>query len=357
MKLSERYFVQIQISVFFATSALIFGFLLILSHFAATGGQANYLVSLYGNSTAGCSSFNSRQNNILVLGDSHAYVAFDFYKLSQLTGTEKISSCTMGGLYFETLTELVEGLVQKKNFPANLIYGLSLRQFTSGQDQLKQMAEHRRLMIEALTPNLSPFFKIKKNVELSFRNILPQFSLVNERDRQISYWQPVFSNLPSHKVEEVYEKLDHPTKDNWQKYFQQLKFLKMTGVNVDRFCHAIRGMGTKLFLVDIPESPFLQSQYTQQQRLDYEKVIAGLSQCAAKVVRLSSKEWGLDGRFFLNRGLKKRWNFDELYAQLNQAPADLKLNAFDLDHMNLVGAQIFTEKVYQEIKDELKYAF
>lgn len=355
--MKKGYFHQIQIVVFFASSFAVFLFLQFLSGQVEKKDVADYLVSLRSEKQVGCLSFYERQNDILVLGDSHSYTAIDFYKLSQLTGTTKISSCTMGGLYFDSLVELVEKLPQFESLPTNIIFGLSLRQFTTGSDRESQLKEHGKLIGVMGTSAQNIFLKIKKNIDILSKDFLAGSSLSEARQKDLDYWQPIFGQLDSKKVDLVFEKLHHPAKDNWQKYMLQLKFLESNDNNIKRFCEVIQKHKINLMLVDLPESPYLQKMYKPEDLQRYDEIIQRLATCASKVVRLSSEAWGIDGRHFLNRNLTRNWDFEQLHQQLDQAPADRKAAAFDLDHPNLLGAQVITDKMFQQIKQELKYAF
>ena len=348
---------KILIAVFIISTAVIFLSFQYVSNKIADIDRSDYLVSLRENSTVGCSSFNQLKNDILVIGDSHAYAGIDFYRLKELTGSQKISSCTMGGLYFETLIELLKKIEAGGNYPTNIIYGLSLRQFTTGSDKEQQIAEHHKLINSIGYIDRNAFLNIKTNFLNYFDDEHIKHVLVNERSNLLAYWVPLINNLDKNEVNRVFEELDHSAKHNWRKYLNQLKFINENKSNIERFCKLINKIETNLFLVDIPESPFLQRQYKSAEIEDYKNVIAMLNQCSKKVVKLTNEEWGIEARHFLNRSLNKSFNFDEIVTLTNKAPDLQRSIAFDLDHINLVGAQIVTEKIYNEIKSDLKYAF
>ena len=285
--------------LFLIFSAIVLAFFYVLSNRITEVDRSEYLISLRENSTVGCLSFSQLRNNILVIGDSHAYAGLDFYKLAQLTGTQKISSCTMGGLYFETLIELLGKIESAPTKPKNIIFGLSLRQFTSGSDKEKQMAEHHTLINSAKPINRNLFLNIKNNFETYFT---PEESkmLLKERNQQVSYWGPVFNALKAESVELLFDKLDHPGKYAWRKYFSQLKFLDSNKVNIEKFCTSINKIQANLFLVDLPESPYLESQYKKEDIEQYQLVIAELSKCSKGLVKMSRQEWGIESRHFLN---------------------------------------------------------
>ncbi len=353
----KNYFHQIQILVFFVCSFAVFGSFQFLSNRIDEQDVEEYLVSLRSEKLIGCLSFYERQNDILVLGDSHSYTAIDYYKLSQLTGTTKISSCAMGGLYFDSLILLVEKIPTFKFIPKNIIFGLSLRQFTTGSDRESQLKEHGKLIAAMGVSAQNIFLKIKKNLEVLAKKFVSGGSLAIERQSEIDYWLPKLTSLDYTKVEHVFENLDHPSKDNWKKYMQQLKFLDSNESGIQRFCNVIQKHGISLFLVDLPESPLLQKMYMSKDTQTYEKIIQQLSKCAKKTIRLTNEQWGIDGRSFLNRSLDRKFNFDQLHKELNNAPQAQRILAFDLDHPNIIGAQIITEKLYEQMRPELKNAF
>jgi hypothetical protein len=357
VNLVKNYFHQILIAVFFASSFAVFGVFQYLSNDIDDRDVGDYLVSLRENSTVGCLSFYERKNDILVVGDSHSYAALDFYKLSELTKTTKISSCTMGGLYFDSLVELIEKLPSFQSLPTNIIFGLSLRQFTTGSDRESQLKEHGKLIGSMGTNAQNVFLKIKKNLEIEIKAFFTHTSLIDGRSRDLNYWGPYLTQLDPKSVEKVFELLHHAAKDNWQKFMQQLKFLGTNESNIQRFCNVIQKNNINLFLVDLPESPYLQKMYRPEDLQNYSKVIEGLSACSKKVIRMSLQEWGVDGRHFLNRSFNKKFNFKELSEKLDRASLESRVYAFDLDHPNLIGAQIITEKMYEKIREDLKYAF
>lgn len=345
------------IIIFFVSSFAIFGLLKSISDHVDERDISDYLISLRENSTAGCLSFYERDSNILVVGDSHTYAGFDFYKFSQLAGTSKISACMMGGLYFDSLVDLIEKLPQFESIPGNIVFGLSLRQFTTGSDRESQLQEHGKLIHSMGISLQNIFLKIKKNLDFFLKDSLKRGSLELEREQDLNKWQPVLAGLDVKKVDYVFNHLNHGSKDSWKKYLAQLQFLDSNDANILRFCEVIKKNDIRLFLVDIPESPYLQSLYKASDITKYSEIIQKLSQCSKKVVRLTNDEWGLDNRHFLNRSLSSKWDFEQLYSKLDHTPADQKILAFDLDHLNLVGAQIVTDKTFNQIKDDLKHAF
>jgi hypothetical protein len=348
---------KILIAVFILSTAVVFSALYSISNFIFEKNRPNHLVSLREISTLACLSISRKQNDIVVFGDSHSYAAIDFYKLKELAGTEKISSCSMGGLYFETLIELLETLRSSSNHPKNIIYGLSLRQFTTGTDRQQQIIEHQKMISSAGDISKNIFLSIKNNIIGYFDKKDTDNILIQQRSNLLSRWTPLINSLDKYSVDQLFEKLDHSAKQNWNKYLQQLKFIESNNASIDKFCYLIKKSNANLFLVDIPESPYLQNQYKLSDVEEYKKIITKLSQCSKKVIQLTNEQWGVDSRHFLNRSLKPVFNFEELLKLNNQAPDALKSIAFDLDHINLVGAQIVTEKIYNEIKSEIEHAF
>lgn len=350
----KKYFSIICLLAFILISVLAVNLLVSISE--KNINKSEYLISLRESSTVGCSSFWERNNDILVIGDSHSYAAFDYYHLAQLVGTNKISSCTMGGLYFETLNYMLKKIASQRNTPKIIIYGASLRQFTNGSDKEQQIAEHYKLLTDGYQFSRLPFAEIRKYIEGLFQS-RPNGDLVEQRSSNIKKWAPIISRLDQTELNSVFDSVSNQSKEVWLKYLAQLKFQDDLNEQLTEFCRIVTDNKLKMIIVDIPESPYLSKLYSASQQATYSDILKHLSACSLKTVIFNNSEWGITNAHFINRDLDDNWNFNEIKRKGNELEAKLKNNVYNLDHMNLIGSQLFTEKLNQSIRDELKNAF
>lgn len=96
----------------------------------------------------------------------------------------------------------------------------------------------------------------------------------------------------------------------------------------------------------LPESPFLESLYTQKIQQIYDQEIEMFRKCSAHIIKANAKTYGLSNREFIDRNL----TFKKAdYSRRKRRETLTKEHNFDPDHMNFIGAKIFTKELLVQI--------
>lgn len=306
----------------------------------------DYFATLRESSETGCQSFFSRKPEVFILGDSHSYTAWAFEKISEFYRTPRLSSCTMGGLYFSSGALILESMLKRRLFPKVVIYGLSLRQFVVGKNKDIQRKAHRQLMEESaqsLGDSMNFLSTSKALVRIAARKVL------GARGERIQALQS-----PAEKLDALYrlnemaiEHLDeefvarqmraHPNEGAvmWKQFMANLRFDPNETGKIREVCGWIKNSATQLVVVPIPESPVLEATYPADARKRYQEILQQFSECA--IVVRDDRHFGIGNRHFVNRTLEGGFDYSRLTHQ------------YDLDHMNLVGARKFTARVLEHL--------
>lgn len=301
-----------------------------------------YLANLHGNSEFGPATFLKRRAKVLVIGDSHSYAGFDYNELARDLGVGSISACAMGGFYADTLPELVRLMREQDYRPAIIIYGFSYRQLFEGKNKQAQLAQHKR----ALTPERLPSLKA------AARNLWTSVLLLVDRERamprsaelddaNVALNAPHIKALHQLDPGRMADRAGHSGLKVWDGVIAAAAISEAQRGNLASLCALVRETGAELYVFGVPESPELERRYPEPLLRQGGETVAELKSCA-RVLRLrSAQAWGLGDEHFVNRGLKQGYE----YARWAEPGFRPDAQDFDPDHMNLVGARVFTKAV------------
>jgi hypothetical protein len=344
-----------------AAAIAIVGFVVIGGHAALMAEDltwADYRANLRENPTFGCDTFPSVDPDILLIGDSHLYAGVDFNILS-IAFSKSVSACALGGLYAESIPFVLKRIEQSDHYPDTIIYAASLRQLTEGRHKARQIAGHRqRLNAE---PVCTPFsgkeglLKILKDcgpgylAKAAFKKILgkPLYrtSAGRERaaiDRHASkidsiggdvFSLPVLLNSPAYK-------------DQWERRIAEIELDSHLDGVYSELEGFVRSHSVRFYVIAMPESPLLESMYPPEVREGYERMLERFKPFAERVISLDVRSWGIGNRHFVNRQLLDNYDYDR-WCSTDFLPST---DDMDLDHMNPVGAVLFTRKIVERIQ-------
>jgi hypothetical protein len=300
-------------------------------------GEENYLESLR-NSNQGCKTLLLESPDIVFIGDSHSYAAWDFVRIARATGAN-IGGCMLGGLFVDSLPHLLAFVDRMPSLPRHIILGTSPRMFWNELHRPEQLAAHISILDSLAT----------------FQWTFPQFiELVSETkgtrskalDRLQAHEAPI-KHLDERAVEaRLDQSIDTLTAlDAWQKLLAQPPLPRDTVLNATQAtCDAIKRTGMKFSLIHIPESPYLEARYSERQRADYAANLALFQHCSDRIVLHFASDYGLQNIDFVNRML------DDIRYESFQSPEPLRdPRLFNLDHMNPLGARRFTDIALREL--------
>lgn len=307
----------------------------------------DYFATLRESSEAGCQSFFARKPEVFILGDSHSYTAWAFEKVADFFHTPRLSSCTMGGLYFSSGALILESMFKKRLFPKVVIYGASLRQFVIGKNKGKQLQAHRQLMDEAsksLGDSMNFLSTSKALIRFAGRKVLGARgatmsalrSPAEKLDAAFQAHVDAIEKLPEDVVAQRMRENPHDGSKLWKEFMTNLRFDPNEIEKIHEVCGWIKNSSTRLVVVPVPESPFLEATYPPEALKQYDEILKRFSECAT-VVR-DDRHFGIGNRHFVNRKLSPRFSYNHWTSD------------YDLDHMNLVGARRFTARVLEHLR-------
>lgn len=306
-----------------------------------------YFYSLRENSTIGCSTLSGNKLDYLVVGDSHSYTAYDFLKLSRLLDTKKIGTCTLGGYYFETMIHFIKSTHKIISNSKYILYGLSYRQFTNGKNKASQIDEHMKMISDIDSIETSRTNHINNLMRQIIENDRHK-NILKEYGKTTDKWTSFINSLKTSAVSKIFKSIQNVSSSSWKTYLAMAQTSPKINNLVREFCDHINANKIKLILIDIPESPFLSERYSPRQRQDYEVIKKNLKKCAIAFLDKNIFKKSNDNRYFLNRSLKEEWLTAHGAKQLNTP--DIINDAYDYDHMNLIGAQYFTQSLAEQLK-------
>lgn len=300
----------------------------------------DYLANLREDSAFGCQTFADMAPAVLIVGDSHSYAGIDYNKLSSFFNGKTISACTLGGFCLETFPYLIAYMEQKEVYPQVLVYAASITQFIERKNKQEQIEEHRRVLDEGIVLSFGESATavlnyIKTGVAYG-KSYKQEKDELKKNEELIESLEPLEQRL--------YEKVALSGAENilaWKNRAASLRFTPGAEDIIDAICVFVKRHAIILYVVHVPESPFLEHLYPQDKLAAYTALLNRFSSCSAGVLIESSGYYGLGNRHFVNRKIKTAYRYEQ-WALANFTPGD---NDIDLDHMNIVGALKFTEKL------------
>lgn len=298
--------------------------------------EAIYLANLREPELA-CRTLRFRRPEAIVVGDSHTYAAWDFAELERRLGL-RLGACALGGLYAETVPTLLDYILREVPRPRQIILGLSPRMFWESPTKQEQVDFHNYLL-KTMEQDASAF--VRRAV---LGKALP-------RDGESEAIARHASRIDALDEGSIVARLDRSTgtiktlKD-WNARLNDLRFAADPVKSGQQICQSVRASGANLWVLHVPESPYLEARYSQEVWQRYGQAVKALAPCAEKVLLDPASSYGLGNRHYVNRQLLD--SHDYAVWQM-QAPLGDDL-AFDADHLNPVGARFFTRKALERFR-------
>ena len=310
--------------------------------------KEDYLSNLRENTTFGCKTFLARKADILVLGDSHAFAGIDFNTLANGLKTESLSACPVGAFYIETFP-LIQNLIEKNEgqthyVPKVIILGTSPRQFIDDKLKYFFFGVQRDYLEQQFT--IRDFLKGIKKTGLQFEELTTDKTFVTQ-NKNLAFHGPKIEGMTPQSASNYIETFPGKGTEYWRDFIEHSKFTDGIQEKIQKVCVFVKKKHIALFVVDIPESPFLEKMEAPTIRKKYLEILNQFSSCAKIVVEPPSY-YGIDDRHFFNRYLDEKFDYNTVKDLKHVESKD-----YDLDHMNLVGAHRFTKKFSAILEPEI----
>lgn len=330
----RRYLLAFFLTVIVASAGLIAA-----GQYCLRANTDNYLASLRENSTFGCATAGLTQSELFFIGDSHSYAAWNFNSVSELTGTSNISACMMGAMYLETLPAIMQKFRENNGYPKKLVYGTSIWQFTNRKGKQAQLVQHTNLLnafrsqynLASARDMIKHAYKWKEHPEASPGNALQRTLLTHSIKVESTHELSATSLIETESTE---------SKLIWKENQKNIVFEENIKEKIDTFCKLINREGIDLYVIDLPESPYMVANYKKEDLQIYEQILQQFRQCSQNIVVGDRASYGLGNRHFLNRSMMDSFPYESLPKNTSGIPLPY---LYDIDHMNLVGATKFTQ--------------
>ncbi|NBW64806.1 hypothetical protein EBR44_03435 [bacterium] len=308
--------------------------------------EADYLANLRESSTFGCSTLVRRRPDLLFVGDSHSYTAWDYQRIAAAYPSARIGACTMGGAYVETVASMVALLEDKQIHPTLIVYGTSPRQFAEFADKPEALALQRATIASHYT--FRDFVgDLLRHMKTGHRTTQVHTSAAQDRlaflrtDSALATVDPV-------DADRYVQQFHNDSFERWSVRLADWHASANTADAIARICAFTEQRHVRLLIVRIPESPTLEAMYPDSVTKHYVAALQQFRRCAT-VVDAPGSAWPLDSRHFMNRTLDSAYSYANMRAG-TRLTFDVKARPnyeYDLDHLNVVGAARFTDLVLQ----------
>ncbi|MGE3609147.1 MAG: hypothetical protein AB7I27_06130 [Bacteriovoracaceae bacterium] len=286
-----------------------------------------------------CTYLRYRSTEWLIVGDSHNYAGWDFPSLAEGLGTNKLGSCIFGGFYVETLEILLDYWEKYKIHPKNIILGTSPRIFSETTSKTQSFKEHEKAL------NRDVDFISHKDF---LKNLIRGKGFFEPVSKPNENHYNLITEMDDSKVDKYFETFKNKSYENWLKYIQAWQSSQNVTHVSGKICGWIKKYNINLYLVHIPESPFLTGMYTPEILKSYRENVAQFSRCSNQIFGPEQTQLMARNKFFINRWLDDSFP----YASIYNANPVFDFQVYDLDHMNPVGAKVFTNDFLKKIKLE-----
>lgn len=318
--------------------------------------EDEFLIGLHDTHGNGCIALKHLSNvDTIIIGSSHAYASIDAYALKEAQRGKRVDICAIAAWNTDFLHEFMTFLKKENVAPKRIIWiadsavplRLNLHQkrleyakaIFSDEDLQKQVSDK---WIENQQASL-PILGLTKNA-YEERNLF--------HENQINM-------LPTDIIKQRLNKLEDIATGNLQKVLTSAKVNPLNQKNLRRFCIDLKLHGIDLDIVISPiprkVSDIISQNTSTERSSNLYTFFKTYTPCAKNIISKSLEDWGLDARHFMNRGLKNEypyevWNDPEaLELYYKNLPPRLQSRFYSPDHLNAIGAQIFTKNLSKVI--------
>lgn len=297
----------------------------------AEANEADYLESMRNQTRFGCVTMMAREPEILLIGNSASYAAWDMRRLQKLTGL-RVGGCMMGGATEEVMAQIAKMALDLKKPPKYIILGASPYMFLRSENYMQQLENIKNLLDEAHWP-YAFWLNVFRNKQLLMKNYV---FLAKDQDEKVRYHEPQLEAREDFIESYIHHHVP-PDIEQVKKAQTAPRIPDFGKRSASKVCSSVEKMGAKFFVINIPASPLAEELYSEDLANYYTKALSQYAPCAEKIINFKANYYGWENKHFVNRLMGNvkydEWKFDE------QVQFD-----FDPDHVNPIGARLFTEK-------------
>jgi len=283
-----------------------------------------------------CRTLALRRADVVVLGDSHSYAAWDFAELERRL-QQRVGACSPGGLYAESVPGLLQYAIATSPDAKRVILGLSPRMFWESPTKQEQLDFHVYLF-KTLSPDVVPFIR-----RAFLRKALPHDDEAQAIRRHEARIEALNEAAIAARLDRSRQTIR--TLRDWNDRLKDVRFAPGFDAIAQDICAKVRAANLHLWVLHVPESPYLEARYSKETWDRYRHAVNALKPCAEKILLDEARTYGLGNRHYVNRQLKDEHEYTG-WGLSTPISDDL---AFDADHLNPVGARLFTRNVLDRL--------
>ena len=347
-------FLVISLVIIFAISPLVIKNIFFKNFFLKNIDKNNYYDSLYGNSNIGCSTLNYIKPDILFIGDSMGYRAWDFNYFRKNTNL-KVGTCFLQSFTEHSFEELIY-FIEKKFTPKFIILSNTYRSFGLGEDNFEVVKRHNKFLKEIDQSEYEQAFKIffKKLRGKDF------FEVTIPIDSEIQKYLENTNEEKFQKFIDIIIKNNLETsgigtfKDATAAYTKYIEIIKEYR-NIEVFCNYLNKNNINLIFTNLPYSPPIY-KINLEKHLENNKLVKNYFQSCMgkKFIYLNNNDFVSKNKYFVFTNFKNI-DFSLLEDMIdNKIKYNNVIRYYDYDHMNRYGAKIFTKYWLKKNKNIFK---
>jgi hypothetical protein len=359
-KISNKKFnlIMLVLIIIFGISPLVTKKIFFEKFFINNMDKENYYNSLYGTSDIGCSTLNYIKPEILFIGDSMGYRAWDLNLIQKYTNLS-VGACFLPSFTQHSFTELVN-FIEKKFTPKFIVLSNNYRTFGLGPDNFEIVSGHKKFLKEMDQSQYEQAFKLffkkvrgKKFYKISLpikKEIQNYIDITNDEKFDKFTNIIVDQNLKTSGIG-TFKEAEITFTDNIQ-IIKEYKSIKL-------FCNYLEKNNISLIFTDLPYSPALKRVNMNKYLKNNLLVKSYFQEClSTKFVHKNNNNFISKNKFFVFTDFRKiDLNvFEDIL--FNKTINQNIVSYYDFDHMNRYGAKKFTNywlKTYKNIfKNENK---
>lgn len=309
-------------------------------------------MSIQNRTSDGCVALSYQKDvDIIVVGNSHTYANIDPYILSQGVGGKSVGVCAMASWNGDFMEPFLDYLQVLNITPETIIWLIDDSAFLEFGNQAARAAYRDAVFTDTVFRNKtaaswraddSKFERVSRNAYLEKRRAMASD----------------LSRIPEDKVAQIINTRPLPNFTGLENAVKTLSPMPDIDRAMSSLCKRMDAQGIRFISIATPLPHYTRRMFERAAPLNQfgqdENVAAFVSryaQCLSRVESRSLEDWGLNITHFVNRfGYAdypyEIWDnpeqFDEKFETLD---ATLQKQLVDPDHLNPIGAQIFTREV------------
>jgi hypothetical protein len=319
--------------------------------------ESDYLYKLR-DTHLGCKTLTYRDPDIAFVGDSHNYAGWDYVGLQQRLQPFKIGNCALAGMFPENLADFANLVTAAGLSTRFVVFGIQPRMFWDVPERSDRVARARQMMVEVRQPREN----LPALLNGHWRQIDSFLGAAQTEPRKIDALADAIRHLDDHVVDQTLSGAEHDlyALDFWLGYVKEGGPLQGVPALADKTCRAVRRAGLHLAVVYVPESRWLNRQYTAEQRRDFVRNAELFRPCADWIDLSAFDSYGYENRYFVNRYLVDNYPYsgwrDVAIAErwIGEAATERRWQFFDPDHMSAAGAREFSQQIGARLEQWLR---